>query len=68
MKHADPTRREFVPQNIRRRLYLVTSAALPLLVLYGYISDTSAPLWLALANAAMIAPLAASHTPREGSQ
>lgn len=65
MKHADPARREWLPQNIRRRLYLITSAALPLLVAYGIISDTVAPLWAGLAFAALVAPLAAAHTPKE---
>lgn len=64
MKHAQSGRREWMPQNIRRRLYLITTAALPLLVAYGLISDTHAPLWAALAWATFVAPLAAAHTPK----
>lgn len=65
MKHAAENRREWLPQNLRRRIYLIVSAALPLLTAYGIISETVAPLWAGLAAAALVAPLAAAHTPKE---
>lgn len=66
-RHAQDTAspgREYVPQNVRRRIYLIATAIMPLLVFYGIVSDSAAPLWLSLANAALVAPLAAAHTPK----
>lgn len=49
----------------RRRfwLYLVWAAAVPLAGGYGLLSDSTAPLWLALGSALFIGPLAASNVP-----
>lgn len=63
-RHARP--RQWLTTNTRRRLYLIASAVIPLAGAYGLISDTTAPLWGALAYAALVAPLAAAHTPRAG--
>jgi hypothetical protein len=50
----------------RKSIYLVSVAAVPLLVFYGVISEDAAPLWVALV-AAVVAPMTAlTHlTPEE---
>ena len=42
----------------RKYIYLVSVAAIPLLVFYGVISEEAAPLWIALV-AAIVAPMTA---------
>ena len=42
----------------RKYIYIVSLAAIPLLVFYGVISEDAAPLWIALAGA-VIAPVMA---------
>jgi hypothetical protein len=42
----------------RKYIYLVSVAAIPLLVFYGVISEDAAPLWVALV-AAVVAPMTA---------
>jgi hypothetical protein len=46
----------------RAWLYRISTAALPLLVAYGVVQDTVAPLWLAAAGAALNTGLAAANT------
>jgi hypothetical protein len=45
----------YIPAHIRRYIYAVALAAIPLLVAFGIIEDSQAPLWVALAGA-VIAP------------
>lgn len=40
-----------VPLEVRRWIYLVATAVVPLLVAYGLLSSDQAPLWLALVGA-----------------
>lgn len=47
----------------RAWLYRLVVTALPLLVLYGYLSEQEAPLWLAFAGAMIGSSTAALHTP-----
>jgi hypothetical protein len=42
-----------IPPDIRRWLYLVTMAVIPLLVAYDVLTDTVAPLWASLAAAVL---------------
>lgn len=48
---------------VRGWLYTVLTAAIPLLIVYGIIEDTHAPLWVALAGAVLGTSTAALHTP-----
>lgn len=47
---------------IRKWVYLVLTAGVPLLILYGVVDEQSAPMWVALAAAALGFPLAAANT------
>ena len=47
---------------VRRRIYLVALAVLPLLIAYGILDDTTAPLWAALIGAALVPGMAAANT------
>ena len=40
-----------IPAEWRKWLYMVTAAALPILVAYDVVSETTAPLWASLAAA-----------------
>lgn len=52
----------FLPENVRAWVYRVSTAALPLLVAYGVVEDSKAPLWLAAAAAFFVPGLAAVNT------
>ena len=45
----------------RKYIYIVSLAAIPLLVFYGVISEDAAPLWIALAGAVIAPVKALSH-------
>jgi hypothetical protein len=45
----------------RKYIYIVSLAAIPLLVFYGVISEDAAPLWIALAGAVIAPVMALSH-------
>lgn len=48
---------------VRRYVYGITTAMIPLLVAYGAIEETTAPLWLALAASITATGTAWAHTP-----
>ena len=45
----------------RKYIYIVSLAAIPLLVFYGVISEDAAPLWIAVAGAVIAPVMALSH-------
>ncbi|OYO16296.1 hypothetical protein CGZ94_04975 [Enemella evansiae] len=47
----------------RRWLYGIALAALPLLIVYGILTETTAPLWGALAGAILVPGVAIANTP-----
>jgi len=50
----------------RKYIYIVSLAAIPLLVFYGVISEDAAPLWIAFAGAVIAPVMALSHlTPED---
>lgn len=60
-RHAAPA--PLVPLTVRRWLYGVATALVPLLVVYGLVDDSTAPLWLALAAQVLATGTAWIHTP-----
>lgn len=50
---------------IRAWLYRVATATIPLLIAYGTLSESTAPLWIALAGAILSTGTAAAYTPLE---
>lgn len=52
----------------RKWLYMVSLAAIPLLVFYGVITEDAAPLWVALVGSILAPTLALTHlSPKEDS-
>ena len=52
-------------REVRKWIYGISLAAVPLLVLYGVIDEASAPLWVALIGAVVAPTLALTHlTPK----
>lgn len=52
-----------LPPHVRRWVYLVALAVLPLLIAYGILDESQAPLWIALLGAIFVPGLAARNTP-----
>ncbi len=50
-------------RSVRKSLYLVSLAAIPLLVFYGVITEDAAPLWLALVGSILAPSMALAHMP-----
>lgn len=69
-RHASdaPTPRvlEWLTPQVRRWLYGVALAVLPLATAYGLISDAHAPLWASLVGSILVPGLALAHTPGSG--
>ena len=69
-KHAldAPTPRymHWLTPTVRRWLYGVLVALVPLLIAYGVIEEATAPLWLALASSVLGTTTALLHTPAGG--
>ena len=67
-EHRAPTpeRLPWLTPARRKWLYVVLTAAVPLLITYGVLTETTAPLWLSLAAAVLGTGTAAAHTPQEG--
>ena len=63
--HDDPTPRIFywLTPSLRRYVYGITLAVMPLLTAYGIVSDTLAPLWVAVLSSVLVPGLALAHTP-----
>ncbi len=49
---------------VRRWVYGIALAAMPLAVLYGIVSEAAAPLWVTLAGAVLVPGLAIANTPK----
>jgi hypothetical protein len=47
----------------RKSLYLISVAAIPLLVFYGVITQDAAPLWIALVGSILAPSMALAHMP-----
>jgi len=47
----------------RKSLYLISVAAIPLLVFYGVITEDAAPLWIALVGSILAPSMALAHMP-----
>lgn len=64
-RHARETDQisRYVPLTLRRWLYGVTTALIPLLVAYGIIQAETAPLWIGLAVQTFATATAFAHTP-----
>lgn len=52
----------------RQRLYVILTATVPILVVYGVVDGQSAALWVALAGAVLGTSTAAMHVNRGGGQ
>lgn len=69
-KHAidAPTPRyaQWLTPSVRRWLYGVLVALIPLLIAYGVVEETTAPLWVALASSVLGTTTALLHTPTGG--
>ena len=50
---------------VRAWLYRIATALVPLLIAYGALSESTAPLWIALAGAILSSGTAAAYTPLE---
>lgn len=61
-KHAGQ-RLDWLTPQVRRYIYAVTTAVVPLLVVYGVLDEHTAPLWLALAAQVTATATAYVHTP-----
>lgn len=51
---------------VRRWAYGIITALVPLLVVYGLVEESTAPLWLALASSVLGTTTALLHTPAGG--
>ena len=57
---------KFLTREVRKWIYGISLAAVPLLVLYGVIDEAAAPLWVALIGAVVAPTLALTHlTPKD---
>lgn len=69
-KHAldAPTPRymQWLTPTVRRWVYGIVTALVPLLVVYGLVEESTAPLWLALASSVLGTTTALLHTPAGG--
>lgn len=69
-KHAldAPTPRyaRWLTPTVRRWVYGIVTALVPLLVVYGLVEESTAPLWLALASSVLGTTTALLHTPTGG--
>lgn len=69
-KHAldAPTPRyaHWLTPTVRRWAYGIITALVPLLVVYGLVEESTAPLWLALASSVLGTTTALLHTPAGG--
>lgn len=60
-EHSTDT--DLVPVRVRRWLYGIATALVPLLVAYGILDEAVAPLWVALAAQVLATATAYAHTP-----
>ena len=62
-REARTPHRNWLPVQVRLWLYRVATALVPLLIAYGALDSTKAPLWLALTASVLATGTAAAHTP-----
>lgn len=67
---ADPTPQilDWLTPQVRRWLYGIALAILPILTAYSILQEAHAPLWAALVGSILVPGLALAHTPTGGSQ
>ena len=53
--------KKLTSREVRKWLYLVSLAVIPLLVFYGVITEDAAPLWVALVGSILSPTLALTH-------
>ena len=53
--------KKLTSREVRKWLYLVSLAVIPLLVFYGVITEDAAPLWVALVGSILAPTLALTH-------
>jgi hypothetical protein len=56
----------FLSREIRVWVYGVTVVAMPLLVFYGVVEQSAAPLWIAAAGGVLVPGLALANVPPKG--
>ncbi len=61
-RHASES---WLTPQVRAWLYRIATALVPLLIAYGALSESTAPLWIALAGAILSSGTAAAYTPIE---
>lgn len=54
---------KYLTPQVRRYVYGIAIAALPLLIGYGLLDKESAPLWVAFLGSVLVPGLALAHTP-----
>lgn len=67
-KHAQTTERfAWLTPDVRRWLYGIATALVPILVIYGVIESETAPMWIALVASVLGTGTALAHVPGENS-
>lgn len=56
---------DVIPARVRKWLYGIVTAAMPLLVTYGILDEARAPLWIALVAQVLATTTAYAHTRAE---
>jgi hypothetical protein len=59
---------KYLTRDVRKWLYGVSLAAVPLLVAYGVLDEAAAPLWIALVASVLAPTLALTHLTPEGDE
>lgn len=53
---------DYLTPAIRKWVYGIATAVIPLLIVYGVLDENAAPLWIALVGAVLVPGMAALHT------
>jgi hypothetical protein len=59
---------KYLTRDVRKWLYGVSLTAVPLLVAYGVLEESAAPLWIALIGSVLAPTLALTHLTPEGDE
>jgi hypothetical protein len=59
---------KYLTRGVRKWLYGVSLTAVPLLVAYGVLEESAAPLWIALIGSVLAPTLALTHLTPEGDE
>lgn len=66
-KHAlTPQPVDWLTPDVRRWLYGIATALVPILVVYGVIESSTAPMWVALVASVLGTGTALAHVPKDG--